>query len=502
MLDLVNTFISWRMKKRFHQIELFLRHPHEVQQELLMAQLHKARDTEWGRHYHFSEIKRYEEFARRVPLHTYEDLEEEIEELRQGAEDRMWPGKIKWFAKSSGTTNSRSKFIPVTQEAIEGNHFKAGKDLLSIYCHNFPETKIFSGTNLRLGGSTFGDAEHGSFYGDVSAILIEHLPFWVEMRSTPNSRISLMSEWEEKLEAMAHTSMKEDVTSLAGVPSWMLVLINRVLELSGKENLHQVWPNLEMYMHGGVNFTPYRPQYEALMDKPINYLDTYNASEGFFAIQDQPGVNELLLMLDYGIFYEFIPMDQFNGTDSPTVPLWEVERGKNYALVISSNAGLWRYLIGDTVRFTSLKPYRIQITGRTKHFINTFGEELIVENAETALSRTCEAHQLQIKDYTVAPVYMEGRQQGAHEWLIEFEENPRDLSAFAHDLDRELQKVNSDYEAKRYKNMALTPLKLNLAKTGLFYQWLKKKGKLGGQHKVPRLSNDRRYMDEMLKMNQ
>lgn len=501
MLDLVNSFLSWRMKKRFHQIELFLRYPHEVQQELLMAHLHKARHTKWGRRFRFSEITSYAEFARRVPLQTYEDLAQEIKELRKGAENRMWPGKIKWFAKSSGTTNSRSKFIPVTQEAIEDCHFKAGKDLLSIYCHNFPETKIFSGTNLRLGGSTFDDAEHGSFYGDVSAILIEHLPFWVEMRSTPNSRISLMSEWEEKLEAMAHTSMREDVTSLAGVPSWMLVLINRVLEISGKENLHEVWPNLEMYMHGGVNFAPYRAQYEALLGRPINYLDTYNASEGFFAIQDQPGKNELLLMLDYGIFYEFIPMDQYHGTNSTAVPLWEVKVGKNYAMVISSNAGLWRYIIGDTVRFSSVDPYRIQITGRTKHFINTFGEELIVENAETALTRACQAHQLRVKDYTVAPVYMEGRQQGAHEWLIEFEENPRDASAFAHDLDLELQKVNSDYEAKRYKNMALTPLKLNLARPGLFYNWLKEKGKLGGQHKVPRLSNDRRYLDEMLAMN-
>lgn len=501
MLDLFNSFLSWRMKKRFHQIELFMKYPQEVQQEVLLTNIQRAARTTWGKFYGFSEIKNYETFKERVPLHFYEDLEKDIQELRQGAQDRMWPGKIRWFAKSSGTTNSKSKFIPVTQEALDDCHFKGGKDMLSIYCHNFPETKVFSGLNLRLGGSTFDDESRQSSYGDVSAILIENLPFWAEMRSTPNNKISLMSEWEEKLQAMAETSRKEDVTSLAGVPSWMLVLLHRVLEVSGKKHIHEVWPNLELYMHGGVSFAPYRGQYEAIMGQNINYVETYNASEGFFGIQDQPQAQELLLMLDYGIFYEFIPMDQYAGTDSPTVPLAEVEKGRNYAMVISSNAGLWRYIIGDTVRFSSTDPYRLQISGRTKHFINVFGEELIVENAEQALRAACEALDAEVAEYSVAPIYMKGKSSGAHQWLIEFARAPEDFSHFADRLDQELQKVNSDYEAKRYKDIALKRLELTPAHEGLFYRWLKKKGKLGGQHKVPRLSNDRRYLDEMLKMN-
>lgn len=503
-LDLVNSFISWRMKKRFHQIELFMKYPHEVQEEVLQNLLAKARYTEWGRKYDFGSIGSYEEFRKRIPLHFYESIVKEINRLRAGEQNIMWPSEIKWFAKSSGTTSSKSKFIPVSPEAIEDCHFKGGKDLLSIYCNNNPETSIFSGMSLRLGGSTFvNNNENNSFYGDLSAIIIENLPFWVEMRSVPNNRISLMEEWEEKIEAIANTSIREDVSSLAGVPSWMLVLAHKVLEKTGKENLHEVWPNLELYMHGGVNFSPYRTQFETLLPSSrFSFLETYNASEGFFGIQDLSDKQEMLLMLDYGIFYEFIPMDEFKGENSRTIPLSEVEKDVNYAVVISSNAGLWRYIIGDTVKFTCTSPYRIQVTGRTKHFINAFGEEIIIENAEIALSEACRETQSSILEYTAAPVYMNDSESGAHEWLIEFSELPTDLERFTNIMDEKLKAVNSDYEAKRHKDMALKRPFVRIARKDLFYDWLRSKGKLGGQHKVPRLSNNRDYIDELLEMNE
>lgn len=502
-IDLVNSFISWRMKKRFHQIELFMKYPHETQREVLFNLLDVAKNTEWGSKYRFEEITTYEEFKDRIPLHFYESIQPEVERLRAGEQNILWPTEIKWFAKSSGTTNAKSKFIPVSQEAIEDCHFKGGKDMLSIYCNNKPETEVFSGMSLRLGGSTYvNNVNNKSYYGDVSAIIIENLPFWVEMRSTPSPKISLMQEWEEKIEAIANTTIREDVSSLAGVPSWMLVLARKVLEKTGKKHLHEVWPNLELYLHGGVSFAPYRKQFEELIPgSNFSFLEIYNASEGFFGIQDLSDRQEMLLMLDYGIFYEFIPMDEFDGENSPTVPLDQVEVGKNYGVVISSNAGLWRYIIGDTVRFTSVSPYRIQVSGRTKHFINAFGEELIIENAEAALKAACEATGAQVSDYTAAPVFMEANDSGAHEWLIEFARAPEDLQHFKEVLDSSLKSLNSDYEAKRHKNMALNEPVISVAEQDLFYNWLKSKGKLGGQHKVPRLSNNRIYLDELLAMN-
>ncbi len=502
-IDLVNSFISWRMKKRFHQIELFMKYPNEVQQEVLFTLLDTAKGTEWGKKYDFESITSYEEFKSRVPLHFYETLQPEVDRMRAGKQNITWPSEIRWFAKSSGTTDAKSKFIPVSQEAIEDCHFKGGKDLLSIYCNNNPDTKIFSGMSLRLGGSSFiNDHKNQSFYGDVSAIIIENLPFWVEMRSTPNNKISLMNEWESKIEAIANTTIREDVSSLAGVPSWMLILARKVLEKTGATNLHEVWPNLEMYMHGGVNFSPYRKQFEEIIPQQnFSFVETYNASEGFFGIQDQANSEELLLMLDFGIFYEFIPMDKFCGEDSETIPLSEVEIGKNYAIVISTNAGLWRYILGDTVRFTSTSPYRIQVTGRTKHFINAFGEELIVENSESALHAACIATNAQVREYTAAPVYMSNDSSGAHEWLIEFTQTPSCSNTFNTVLDTKLKELNSDYEAKRHKDMALRPPVLHIARENLFYDWLKSKGKLGGQHKVPRLSNNRTHLEELLAMN-
>lgn len=502
-LDLVNSFISWRMKKRFHQIELFMKYPSEVQNELLFNLLDTAKNTEWGEKYGFKDIASIEDFKNNIPLSSYESINSEVDRLREGEQNIMWPSEIKWFAKSSGTTSHKSKFIPVSQEAIEDCHFKGGKDLLSIYCNNNPETSIFSGMTLRLGGSTFmNNKDNNSFYGDLSAIIIENLPFWVEMRSTPNNKISLMNEWEAKIEAIANTSIKEDVSSLAGVPSWMLVVAKKVLDKTGKQNLHEVWPNLEVYMHGGVNFSPYRKQFEALLpNKDFNFLETYNASEGFFGIQDLSETEELLLMLDYGIYYEFIPMDEYQGENSRTVDLAQVEIGKNYAVVITTNAGLWRYMIGDTVKFTSIKPFRIAVSGRTKHFINAFGEELIIENAERALKIACHKTNAEVLEFTAAPIYMVGNESGAHQWLIEFSKAPENLDFFGHVLDEAIKELNSDYEAKRHKNMALKEPIIISAKKGLFYQWLKNKGKLGGQHKVPRLANNRKYMEELLVIN-
>jgi hypothetical protein len=474
-LALVNSFLSWRMKKRFHQLELFMKYPHEVQSELLIELVSIASNTEFGKKYKFDDISSIGTFKERVPLHFYEDIEADVNRLRQGEQNIFWPGEVKWFAKSSGTTNSKSKFIPVSEEAIEDCHFKGGKDLLSIYCNLNPETMVFDGMNLRMGGSTFLDnQELQSYYGDVSGIIIENLPFWVEMRSTPNNKISLMTEWESKIVAMATTSLREDVTSLAGVPSWMLVLLH---------------------------FEPYREQYREIIGKDINYLETYNASEGFFGIQDQKDSSEMLLMLDYGIYFEFIPMDKFDGTQSKTIGLSEVEIGPSYAVVITSNAGLWRYIIGDTIRFTNTSPYRFKITGRTKHFINVFGEELIIENAEKALRQSCEKHNCQVLDFTVAPIFMEGKNKGAHQWLIEWSKAPTNQADFAADLDKAICTINSDYEAKRYKGLALTRLELIEARPRLFYDWLSTKGKLGGQNKVPRLSNSREHMDELLKLN-
>ncbi|THD68960.1 GH3 auxin-responsive promoter family protein [Robertkochia marina] len=501
-IPLFHSVASWLLKKRFHQIELFLKYPAEVQTEVLHQLLSVSYDTEVGKTFGYSSVKGYEDFARRVPVSRYEDLEPMIERARKGESNIFWPTPIKWFAKSSGTTNAKSKFIPVSNESLEDCHFKAGKDMLSLYFNNNENSKLFNGKSLRLGGSKEIHQDRNTFFGDLSAIIIDNLPFWAEMSSTPSNKVSLMTEWETKLEAIVAETIQEDVTSFAGVPSWMLVLLNRVLERTGKENLFEVWENLEVYFHGGVSFNPYREQYEKILPREnFQYYEIYNASEGFFAIQDRNDSDELLLMLDYGIFYEFIPMDTYGTPDEKIIPLWEVEKGKNYALVITTNAGLWRYLIGDTVRFTSVAPYRIKVTGRTKHHINVFGEELIIENAEEALKRTCKETGAEIIDYTVAPVFMVGKEKGAHEWLIEFRKHPENTGDFLDLLDDHLQSLNSDYEAKRYNNMTLNRPLLNVARENLFYDWLKKHDKLGGQHKVPRLSNSRKYLEELLKMN-
>lgn len=500
-LQIINSFATWILKKRIHQMELFLKYPHEVQDELLLSLIKSAENTQIGRKYDFSSMKNYTKFSDRIPVSTYEELEPLIELTRKGEQNVFWHSNIKWFAKSSGTTNAKSKFIPVSSEALENCHYKASKDLLCLFLNNNEDSQLFTGKSLRLGGSKQLYEDNNTFFGDLSAILIDNMPIWAEFSSTPSSKISLMGDWETKLPAIINETMNENVTSLAGVPSWMMVLLQKSLETTGKSNLLELWPNAEVYFHGGVSFEPYKEQYKKLFPKDsFKYYEIYNASEGFFAIQDQNDSDELLLMLDYGIFYEFIPMDTFGTLNQRVIRLNQVELHKNYALVITTNSGLWRYLIGDTIRFTSLSPYRIKVTGRTKHHINVFGEELMVENTDTAVAKTCKEFNCEIVDYTVAPIFMTNQQKGAHEWIIEFKTKPNSIENFRKALDENLQSVNSDYEAKRYNSMTLNPLVLNVARENLFYDWLKQQDKLGGQHKVPRLSNERTYLESLLSL--
>lgn len=500
-LSIINSFASWVLKQRIHQIELFLKYPNEVQEELLHNLLQAAENTIIGKQYEFASIKSYQTFTERVPISTYEELQPLIERTRQGEQNVIWETPIKWFAKSSGTTNAKSKFIPVSTEALEDCHYKGSKDLLCLYLNNNEDSELFLGKSLRLGGSSQIYENNNTFFGDLSAILIENMPIWAEFSSTPSSKTSLMTEWESKIAAIINETKNENVTSFAGVPSWMLVLMNKVLENTGKETLLDVWPNLEVYFHGGVSFSPYKEQYKKILPKKdFNYYEIYNASEGFFAIQDLNNSSDLLLMLDYGIFYEFIPMDTFGTPNQKVIRLADVELNKNYAIVITTNSGLWRYLIGDTVRFTSLNPYRIRVTGRTKHHINVFGEELMVENTDQAIAKACELTQTEVIDYTVAPIFMQDKEKGAHEWMIEFKKKPTDVELFQKVLDETLQTLNSDYEAKRCNNMTLNPLVINIARENLFYDWLKERDKLGGQHKIPRLSNQRDYLEQLKEM--
>lgn len=501
-MPIINSIVYWLNVKRLHQIELFKTYPYNVQEDSLMKLIQKAADTEWGKMYDYENIRSIEEFQTNVPLQTYEDIKPYVDRLRDGEKNLLWPGEIKWFAKSSGTTNDKSKFIPVTKEALEDCHFRAGKDVLAIYTNQYPETKIFSGKGLTLGGShKINNFSNQSYYGDLSAILIENLPFWVDFIRTPKQDIALMDKWEEKIQKITESTIKENVTNIAGVPSWNMVLLKYILDYTGKNNLLEVWPNLELFTHGGVSFTPYKEQFKKLIPSDdMHYLETYNASEGFFGIQDTTDRDDMLLMLDYGIFYEFIPFDQINSPKPEIVSIEKVVLNKNYAMVITTNSGLWRYIIGDTVTFTSLFPHRIKISGRTRHYINAFGEEIIIDNAEKALVIACEKTGAQILEYTAGPVYMESNANGTHEWLIEFEKAPDNLEYFTTLLDNALCSVNSDYEAKRYKNITLRMPIVHSMKKGVFFEWLSEKGKVGGQNKVPRLANNRQYLEELLRI--
>lgn len=500
-MTIIDSVLHWLIRKRIHQIELFKKYPHDVQEELFKKLVSTAKDTEWGKKYGYKSIKSIQQFSERVPISNYTDLKPTIDRLRKGEQNLLWPEEIKWFAKSSGTTAGKSKFIPLSESAIEECHYKGGKDIVSIYFSLYPDSSMFEGKSLVMGGSgVVQEISNTSYYeGDLSAILMRNLPFWAQFRRTPSLEIALMDEWENKLELMSESTLDHDVRSISGVPSWMLVLLKKVLKKSKKDNLKEVWPNLEVFFHGGVKFDPYKEQYKQIIpDNGMVYLNTYNASEGFFGIQDQKESDDLLLLLDYGIYYEFLPIEELGKDHPETKQLYEVEKGINYAMIISTNAGLWRYLIGDTVMFTSLNPYRIQITGRTVNFINVVGEELIMDNAEKALVIACNKTNAIISEYTVAPKFNDDEIE--HQWLIEFEKTPDDHDFFSEALDNALKSLNSDYEAKRYQELVLKhPVVVNLPR-GTFYKWMKKRDKLGGQNKVPRLSNSREYVDEILEM--
>ena len=487
-----------------HQIELFMKYPIDVQNELFTKLIQTAKNTAFGKKFGFNEITTLAQYKERVPIQSYEHTFPYIERLMKGEQNILWPTEVKWFAKSSGTTNARSKFIPVSQEALEDCHFKGGKDLISIYVNNYPETKLFTGKGLAIGGShqiNEYDPNANSYYGDVSAVIMQNLPLWAQFIRTPKLDVALMDKWEEKIEKMAETTSSVNVTNISGVPTWTILLIQKILEIKGKKHILEVWPNLEVFFHGAVAFHPYEALFKSMIpNDKMRYCETYNASEGFFGIQDQSDSDELLLMLDYGIFYEFVPFEELDKENPKTISIGEVELGKNYAMIISTNAGLWRYNIGDTVKFTSISPYRIKISGRTKHFINAFGEELIIENAEMAITRACRATGAIIDNFTAAPIYFNGGNKGGHEWVIEFKKQPDSLDQFTALLDEKLRQINSDYDAKRYKNMALQMPIIHCVQEGTFYSWMKKRGKLGGQNKVPRLSNNREHIEDILKM--
>ena len=484
---------------RQHALEKHLGGGEALQRAVLEHLIHTAKDTEYGRNHAFASLKGYDDFIAQVPVNTYEELKGDIDRMRQGEADILWPGRVKWYAKSSGTTNDKSKFIPVSSEGLQKIHSAGGRDSVAIYLRNNPQSRMFDGKGLILGGSHAPNYNlPGSLVGDLSAILIENINPLVNLVRVPKKQTALLSDFEIKRERIAREAMAQNVTNISGVPSWMLSVLTCMMEMTGKTHLEEVWPNIEVFFHGGVAFTPYREQYKRLITSPrMNYMETYNASEGFFGIQDDPADKSMLLMLDYGVFYEFIPMD---GGDP--VPLWGVETGRNYAMVISTSCGLWRYEIGDTIQFTSTNPYKFIISGRTKHFINAFGEELIVDNAEQGLAYACEQTGAEVSEYTAAPVFMDASAKCRHQWLIEFAKRPQDLQQFANLLDKRLQEINSDYEAKRYKDITLQHLEIIEARQNLFNDWLKLRGKLGGQHKVPRLSNSRDIIEQLLKLNQ
>lgn len=495
--------VSLFLSGRRHKISQYEYKTEELQTKVLLNLTRQATHTEWGETYNFENVRNYDTFTNTSPVNTYEELKSYIDRMRHGEKDILWKGRVRWYAKSSGTTNDKSKFIPVSKECLNDTHYRGGADAVAVYLGNNPDSRMFNGKALILGGSHSPNYNlPHSLVGDLSAILIENTSAFVNHYRIPQKDIALLEDFEEKRNKIAQVAIRENVTNLSGVPSWMLSVLTRVLEISGKQHLEEVWPEIEVFFHGGVAFTPYREQYQQLITSPnMHYMETYNASEGFFGLQTDPSDRAMTLMIDYGVFYEFIPMDELDNPHPNVVPLWGVEIGKNYAMVISTSAGLWRYMIGDTVKFTQKAPYKFVITGRTKFFINAFGEELIVDNAENGLKAACEATGAQVKEYTAAPVYMDGQGKCRHQWLIEFAREPESIEAFAGILDRKLQEINSDYEAKRYKNITLQPLEIIPARKELFNDWLRSKGKLGGQHKVPRLSNTRTHIEELLSMN-
>ena len=504
-MGLISAATKYFLAKRYSKIEYFCRHPQRVQAEIFQKLIVQGGRTQWGKQHGLHKIRHYEQFNARVPISSYEDLQPYIKRMMAGERNVLWPESVNWFAKSSGTTASRSKYIPVPHASLYGNHYKAGMDLIALYLHNRPDSKVLNGKNLVIGGTLYNNDENAKLRnGDVSALIMYNLPWWAQRMRTPSLDIALLPNFEEKIEKIARLTINQDITCISGVPTWMVVVMQRAMELKGASHAHEIWPNLEVFLHGAVAFGPYRQLFNKLLPgEHMSYMETYNASEGFFGIQDDLSLqDQMLLMLDYGIFYEFLPLSELGKPKPQAIPLSEVQMETQYALVITSNGGLWRYLIGDTVKFTSTNPYRIKITGRTRHFINAFGEELIVENAEAGIQAACKKTGAIIKEFTAAPVYMDGTKRGGHEWVLEFDKAPQSLDDFMQALDEALREVNSDYDAKRYKDMALVAPIGHLAPAGTFNNWMKQRGKLGGQHKVPRLSNERDHLDELIPMLQ
>jgi len=500
-MKLLSPAISRLARMRMWRIESWMQHPVDSQREVLQDLVSTAQYTRFGHQYGFDTLFSLKEFKHSVPVHEYEDIKPYIEAMMNGEENVLWPTPVNWYAKSSGTTSDKSKFIPVSEESLRDGHYKAAKDVLTLYYNNFPASDLLTGKGLVIGGShEVKSLNEDIHFGDLSAVLMQNAPFWSNWIRTPDLSIALMSEWESKIERMAESTIPENITSISGVPTWTIVLFRRILEMTGKSCISEVWPNLELYLHGGVSFVPYREQLKQLIGKPINYLEMYNASEGFFAAQDKPGEDGMLLFTDHGIFYEFMPLEEYGKKFPQTLGLHQVEIGKNYAPVITTNGSLWRYIVGDTIQFTSLSPFRIRVSGRLKHFINAFGEELIVDNSDRAIALACEQTGAVVNEYTAAPIFFSGDGNGAHEWLIEFDREPNLLDDFIYELDQALKSLNSDYEAKRHKSIALRMPLVHSVKKGTFHTWLQQKGKLGGQHKVPRLSNDRKIIEEMKKL--
>lgn len=498
-MNILSPAISSLARLRLWRIDAWKQNPLDAQREVLQDLVTSAQYTEFGRKYNFSKLFNVKAFKEAVPIHEYDDMKPYIERIMQGEQNILWNTPIYWFAKSSGTTSDKSKFIPISEESLQDGHYKASKDVLSLYYQFNPDSNLLTGKGLVIGGShNINPMNNDAQYGDLSAVLLQNSPFWGHWLRTPDLSIALMDEWESKIEKLAENTINENVTSISGVPTWTLVLFKRILEMTGKQTMSEVWPSLELYMHGGVSFTPYREQFRHIIGKDINYLEMYNASEGFFAAQDIPGQEGMLLFTDHGIFMEFMPVSEYGKPNPQTVGLQDVEPGHNYALVISTNGGLWRYLVGDTVQFTSIRPYRVKVSGRLKHYINAFGEEVIVDNSDKAIAAAAAATGAIVNDYTAAPVYFSASHNGAHEWLIEFEQAPDSLEAFTFELDSALKSINSDYEAKRHKSIALGMPVVHALRKGVFTDWLHSKGKLGGQHKVPRLSNERTYLEEIL----
>ena len=500
-MKILSPALSRLARLRYWKIEQWVNDPIAAQREVLQDLITHAQHTEIGRKYGFHEIFRVCNFKKHVPIHEYEDLKPYIERLMKGEQNLLWDTPVYWFAKSSGTTSDKSKFIPVTEESLEDTHYQGAKDVLTLYYQQNPESDLLTGKGLVIGGSHQINAiNEDSHYGDLSAVLLQNTPFWSTWIRTPELSIALMDEWESKIESLAQSTILENVTSISGVPTWTLVLIKRILEITGSSSLKEVWPNFELYIHGGVSFAPYKDQFTKLIGGNVNFLEMYNASEGFFAAQDNTAEEGMLLYLHHGIFYEFMPVEEYGKPDPKTIGLKDVEIGKNYAPVISTNGGLWRYLLGDTIQFTTLQPFRIKVSGRLKHFINAFGEELIVDNSDKAIAMACAKTNACVNDYTAAPVYFSDNSNGAHEWLIEFDQMPESLPRFTYELDCALKSLNSDYEAKRHKDIALRMPIVHKIEKGIFTEWLRSKGKLGGQHKIPRLSNNRKYIDEIISM--